>query len=364
MSSEEDYFDDLDCDLADEINEEKQNIRAQKVTIVSDQPEQYNPFEILPKIINLFKKLTYQSTDGLSLSEISYILPKIADMKRIIQEEKLDFIKLLPSLNEIIPLIKKSIKLLHNFLILLYKERFPELSTLIPSPLQYSKVIILLEGEDWQKSEIDKLFPQLENIAHLSKEQVLVLTMSMRTSFKSKEPLNFQTRTQILETNTILENLWQIQADLEQYIASKISLIAPNMCFLVGSEVTAQLLAYAGGVLEFSRIPSCNIASIGKNKHLSHELHTLESGVRQEGYLFTTDLIQSFPVAIHKQMLRMLCAKVTLAARVDAGQRYDDKNTVLAQKWKAELLEKAKKLSEAPNIVDTKASFTYSGGST
>ena len=67
----------------------------------------------------------------------------------------------------------------------------------------------------------------------------------------------------------------------------------------------------------------------------SHELHTLESGVRQEGYLFASDMIQKFPVSVHKQMLRMLCAKVSLAARVDAGQKNGDRNTVLAHKWKA-----------------------------
>ena len=355
MSSEEDYFDELECDLADEIKEEQEYVQLKRVTTVNSQTEQLNPSETLLEIIGLFKTLTHLSPDGLSLSEISQVLPKIADIKRILQQERIDFIKLLPSLNEIVPLIKNNIRLLHNYLILLYKGRFPELSSLIPSPLQYSKVITILENEDWSKNESDELLSHLEKEAKLTKEQILVLTMSMKTSFKNKEPLNIKTGTQILETSSILENLWRLQEDIGQYIASKISLIAPNMCLLVGSEIVAQLIAHAGGVLEFSRIPSCNIASIGKNKHLSHELHTLESGVRQEGYLFTSDLIQKFPVAIHKQMLRMLCAKVSLAARVDAGQKNGDRNTDLAQKWKTELSKKARKLSEAPTIAETKA---------
>lgn len=355
MSSEEDYFDELEYDLADEVNEEKEDIQTKKLTTVNCQTEKFNPFEILPESIELFRTLALISPDRLSLSETAQILPKIVDLKRILQQQEIDFIKLLPFFNEIIPLIKSNIKLMHNFLISLYSRRFPELSSLIPSPLQYSKVISILENENYSKNESDELFFHLENKAKLTREQILVLTMSMKTSFKNKEPLDIKTRTQILEANSILENLWKLQEDIGQYIASKISIIAPNVCFLVGPEIAAQLIAHAGGVLEFSRIPSCNIASIGKNKHLSHELHTLESGVRQEGYLFASDMIQKFPVSVHKQMLRMLCAKVSLAARVDAGQKNGDRNTILAHKWKAELSKKARKLSEAPSISETKA---------
>ncbi|CAI4062397.1 hypothetical protein SKDZ_07G3370 [Saccharomyces kudriavzevii ZP591] len=356
MTSEDDYFDDLDGDLADGFNEEKEDqTLAQEIVTADDQTKHSNPFIILQNIIESFKTLPQLNMDELPPSEISQISPKIAAIRNILQQEGINFIKLLPCLNAIIPLIKSDIKSLHNFLILLYGKRFPELSSLIPSSLQYSKVASILESEHWSKNESDKLSPQLENEANLTKEQVLVLTMSMKTSFNNKEPLDIGTRKQISEATAMLKNLWVLQEDVGRYVASKISVIAPNMCLLVGPEVAAQLLAYAGGVLEFSRIPSCNIASIGKNKHLSHELHTLASGVRQEGYIFSTDLIQNFPLAIHKQMLRMICAKVTLAARVDASQQSGDRNTVLAQKWKAELLNKAKKLSEAPDIAETKA---------
>ncbi|KAF4005092.1 nucleolar protein [Saccharomyces cerevisiae] len=158
MSSEEDYFDELEYDLADEVNEEKEDIQTKKLTTVNCQTEKFNPFEILPESIELFRTLALISPDRLSLSETAQILPKIVDLKRILQQQEIDFIKLLPFFNEIIPLIKSNIKLMHNFLISLYSRRFPELSSLIPSPLQYSKVISILENENYSKNESDELF--------------------------------------------------------------------------------------------------------------------------------------------------------------------------------------------------------------
>ena len=51
MSSEEDYFDELEYDLADEVNEEKEDIQTKKLTTVNCQTEKFNPFEILPESI-------------------------------------------------------------------------------------------------------------------------------------------------------------------------------------------------------------------------------------------------------------------------------------------------------------------------
>lgn len=39
MSSEEDYFDELEYDLADEVNEEKEDIQTKKLTTVNCQTE-------------------------------------------------------------------------------------------------------------------------------------------------------------------------------------------------------------------------------------------------------------------------------------------------------------------------------------
>lgn len=45
-----------------------------------------------------------------------------------------------------------------------------------------------------------------------------------------------------------------------RYVESRMNVIAPNTCALVGSGIASQLLGLAGGLTALSRIPGCNIA--------------------------------------------------------------------------------------------------------
>ena len=43
------------------------------------------------------------------------------------------------------------------------------------------------------------------------------------------------------------------------YLSNRMHYIAPNLCEIVGSTVASKLIASAGGIVELSRIPACNI---------------------------------------------------------------------------------------------------------
>lgn len=43
------------------------------------------------------------------------------------------------------------------------------------------------------------------------------------------------------------------------FIIHQMDHVAPNLCELVGATVAAKLIASAGGIVELSRIPACNI---------------------------------------------------------------------------------------------------------
>ena len=42
--------------------------------------------------------------------------------------------------------------------------------------------------------------------------------------------------------------------------------LAPNVSALIGTEIAANLVALAGGMIALSRIPSCNVVLIGKKE--------------------------------------------------------------------------------------------------
>lgn len=249
-----------------------------------------------------------------------------------------DLTQTLATLNSLTYIAHNEILVLHNLLKLTYSTKFGELESLVPQPLQYANVVRIIETNEGN----------LETDAQLSKEQVLVLNMSMKSSFQACVKVD---KVKILQLHELLMTVSKIRNELNSFILSKASLVAPNLCSLLGPEVTSLLLSHSGGVLELSQVPSCNLASIGKNKHLSHELHTNLSGVRQEGYIYRSSLVQEQPLESRKQMLRMVCAKVALAARVDAGHPRDDQ---LGRHWKNELSEKIQKLQEPPGISTTK----------
>lgn len=292
--------------------------------------------------------------DTLNPSTLSKVLPYIPKINELILDKHTQFKTVLSGLNTLYTIIESEIDLLHKYLQKSYEKRFPELEAILPNPVQYSNTINILETVDLNDREM--LTSKLEMEGGISKEQILVLIMSMKQYFNNDLIISHEKKNNILIINRNISSLHMLGKQISEYISSNIMSIAPNVAALVGPNTAAKLINNAGGLLQLSQIPSCNLASIGKKKHLSHELHTTLSGVRQEGYIYFSPIIQDHPLDMRKQLLRMVSAKISLAARVDAGQTASESsNNELGEKWRKEITEKIKKLHENPGIAIAKA---------
>ncbi|CCC70186.1 hypothetical protein NCAS_0E01160 [Naumovozyma castellii] len=355
---EEDYFNDLEVDLGSELEENEEEYEALDITPQSGYDDAFNDLTndtaFLNELVKTFKPSTMLSSVDMNMEpkKLSIVYRAIEKLKAMFHSQSTSFIEVLPHLNELSHQIRREIDILYQYSKNIYSTRFTELDTIAATPYQYAKVTSLIEGTSDDKA--GQLPINIEIEAKLSKEQVLVLRMSMQTSFLKNKPLEKKVKHLLLEACSMIIQLTDLQNVILQYISSNVSDIAPNLCVLVGPEVASLLIAHTGGILQLAEIPSCNLASIGKNRHLSHELHTTLSGVRQEGYIYSSELVQNQPIQNHKQMLRMVCAKVALAARVDAGQRGAAKNDLLGQRWREELETKIQKVTESPNISNVK----------
>lgn len=347
---EEDFTKDLDLDLASEEEEERwgeleavNGASAPLVDVVNSKlPTSDEPLDTFIANYRPVSLSMYQNLTPCDVCRLTSFEPQIS---QLLLQDSSDLSSVLFKLNDISLVLQREISALHSYMKLHYNQKFPELEDLVPKPLQYANVVHTLEHiDDCVNSSIAMA---LEQEAGLSKEQTLVLTMSMKTSFKYDKTLGKECSLFLSQSRSLMQELINIQDRINNFVMSKVSHVGPNVCALVGPKVTSLLLSHVGGILELSQIPSCNLASIGKNKHLSHELHTSITGVRQEGYIYGCPLIQEQPTQYHKQLLRMVCAKVSLAARVDAGSRdssaLDDS---LGIKWKRELLDKIQKLQD------------------
>ena len=331
--------------------------------------------DTVKQAIGNYKPFVISSADFSSIdpSKISRIYQLRSTILKLIscEAEATDSEELLSSLNDLTPLIRNDIDTLHKCMVILYSHRFQELSSLVTSAVQYAKVVQFLEranlNGELEEENYSYVSDKLEEDAQLTKEQTLVLMISLRTSLKKTEDTSLtEGKLELLfKMSDIIIELDSLATKVSKFVSSKVHLIAPNVCALVGAEITALLLSHTGGIAALSRIPTCNLASIGKRRHLSHELHnsmSIGGGTGQAGYIGRCELVQYQPAEYRKQMLRMLCAKVTLAARVDAGQhklsQTKDKSTsddtLLGEKWRKEIEAKITKLRAAPLLTTTK----------
>lgn len=356
FGEEDDFFKDLEADFQD--NEEQDEILEPVILSTDKLLNDQLDFDIISQLVLAYKIAPMESIDNVNLQNHFQFIDNASRMTRLMNKNDVDFTKLLTFFNELAAIIQGEINVLHNYIKQIYKPRFGELETLVPSPLQYSKIIFVLEKNETDVTEDEKLSKKLENFSGISKEQLLVLIMSIKTSFNKAFSFKEDHNNMLFRLVDLVQLSTRLREDIITFLSSKMINIAPNLCAILGSEVTSLLIAHAGGIMELSQIPSCNLSSIGKTKYLSHELQTTASGVRQEGYIYRSDLIQSQPISFHKQLVRMVCAKVALASRVDAGQQNkpyttDIQNT-LGIKWREEVLEKIKKLQNAPDIANVK----------
>lgn len=337
---DEDFTKDLEFDLVEEEEDNKeQGILDELETGVQDDDISY-----LAQFIESHKPES--NFKGDVLQHLSYVPMLERRVLSLLDSAVENLPWVLLRLNELSSLLQSEIRLLHNYSKDLYYEKFGELEALVPNPRQYIQVIHVVENEGHNANS-----ETLEREAGLSKEQILVLKMSMKTSYKDNLPWPIERREKLAEARSNMLAIMEIESKVRQFVVEKVSHVAPNLCAFIGPDVTSHLLSHAGGILELSQIPSCNLASIGKNKHLTHELHTSLTGVRQEGYIYRSDLVQSQPYEYHKQVLRMACAKVALAARVDAGITPGSQaDNSLGFKWKQEIVQKTLKQRESASI--------------
>lgn len=214
------------------------------------------------------------------------------------------------------------------------EEQYPELASLTHNPFQLVESIKILN--DVQDPN-DMLPTLLSSSASFTREQALVICMADRGS-RPTPKLN-EVRKALL-----------LQQHEEQQLKIHIHNIAPNLTALLGPRVANKLIRYAGSIEALSCIPGCNLASIGK-KEISTPSGKLY-GV-QHGYISQCDLVQQQPLPRQKQMVRMVSAKASLAARVDATKA--NPSGEFGSRWFRELSALIAKRHGPPPLAQVKA---------
>ncbi|KAL4425922.1 hypothetical protein ABPG75_009938 [Micractinium tetrahymenae] len=243
--------------------------------------------------------------------------------------------KLLVDCNQLAVDIDNEIVVVYNFLRDRYKTKFPELESLVHNPLDYARVVQAIGNEmDVTLVDLDRLLPPAT---------VMVVTVTATTT--SGKPLSEEELKKVQDGCAMTLQLEEDKHLILKLVQQQMDRIAPNLSAAVGTEIAAQLMGVAGGLINLSKMPACNVQVLGaKRKNLAGFSST--AAQPHQGFIFASDIVQQTPPSLRPKAARLVGAKCTLLARVDAyGQ---DPSGTAGRNMKEEMVKKIEKWQEPP----------------
>lgn len=251
--------------------------------------------------------------------------------------------------------IDGEVALVHKFVRDHYSTRFPELERLVTTPLEYAKVVAILGNGPMDSESIKAMQTSTDNPLGLTLKSVLdgpsLMIVTVEATTSKGHEMTPEELQRVYQACEMVIALHKAKYTLTEYVQSRMAIFAPNLTALTGSLTAAQLLNAAGGLTGLSKTPACNIASWGSKKRQSGLATNI--GVRQQGYLYNSEIIRGIPNDLKKQAMRIVSAKLVLAARVDRTRSSPDGST--GEDLKQACLERLEKLTEPPTNKGTRA---------
>ncbi len=215
------------------------------------------------------------------------------------------------------------------------------------NPLDYAKTVAILGNGPI--AHIDRLSNSTDNIVGATLRSILdgptmmivnVEGVQSRGQEMSEAELNATLRA--CEMTLQLDRAKKVLTD---YVQSRMDIFAPNLTALIGSLTAAQLLNFAGGLKGLAKTPDRNVPAMGSRKQKQSGMAT-NIGIRQQGFLYHSELIQSIANDLRVQAMRIVSGKLVLAARVDSVFQSRDGSTGI--QLRDDCLRRLDKLIEPP----------------
>lgn len=209
--------------------------------------------------------------------------------------------------------LDQEILLVNKFIRDRYRSKFPELETLIRNPLDYAKTVNLIGNE--------------MNIVKLDLTQVLppasIMVVKTAATTTRGQPLPEKELALVLKASEMALDLDVAKRKILEYVQSRMSLFAPNLSVLIGTQTAAKLIGATGGLNGLRKTPACNIASLGAKRALGTGF-AITHAEGAQGFLYHSEIIQRTAPDYRKQAQRKVVGKVVILARIDAERTYPD----------------------------------------
>eukprot|EP00123_Amoebidium_parasiticum_P006097 comp17151_c0_seq1/m.15965 comp17151_c0_seq1/g.15965 ORF comp17151_c0_seq1/g.15965 comp17151_c0_seq1/m.15965 type:complete len:558 (-) comp17151_c0_seq1:474-2147(-) len=206
-----------------------------------------------------------------------------------------------------------------------YGWHFPEMSKLVPDNLAYAKVVRKVQARtNVKNTDLTDVLPE-EMIDDV--KQAAEISMG---SDVSEEDM-----TNIVYLCEQVISIGEYRTQLYDYLKARMNAIAPNLTCMVGELVGARLIAHAGSLLNLAKYPASTVQILGAEKALFRALKT-KSDTPKYGLIYHASLIGQSAPKNKGKISRVLAAKTSLSARVDALGDKDNVSIGLENRAKVE----------------------------
>merc|ERR1712115_512533 len=131
--------------------------------------------------------------------------------------------------------------------------------------------------------------------------------------------------------------LSEFRRELQEYLRSKMSAVAPNLAALIGDIVGARLISHAGSLTNLAKYPASTVQILGAEKALFRALKT-KGNTPKYGLIFHSSFIGRAGSKNKGRISRYLANKCSIASRIDCF--IDEPTTAYGDKMREQVEER------------------------
>lgn len=246
--------------------------------------------------------------------------------------------------NNISVAIDNEVNLIHKFVKDKYSKRFPELESLVPSPLDYMLTAKEL-GNDLGRAKNNERLQEF-----LTQATIMVVTVTAATT--AGKVLPDSEMEAINEACDIARELDNKKSRILAFVESQMSFIAPNLSAIVGPNIAAKLMGVAGGLTALSKMPACNLEVLGSQKKTLQGFSSKQT-MPHTGFVFQCPIVENTPPDLRRKAARLVAYKSAIVCRVDATHAQPDGS--VGEAFREKIEKSLEKLQEPPPVKQVKA---------
>uniref|UniRef100_A0A8C2GW89 Nucleolar protein 56 n=1 Tax=Cyprinus carpio TaxID=7962 RepID=A0A8C2GW89_CYPCA len=191
-----------------------------------------------------------------------------------------------------------------------YGYHFPELIKIVNDNSMYCKLAKLIGN---RKELTEEMLEAIEEITMDSGKAQAILEASRSSMGMDISPIDL---INIESFSSRVVSLTNYRQELQAYLQSKMSQVAPNLAALIGEVVGARLISHAGSLTNLAKYPASTVQILGAEKALFRALKT-RGNTPKYGLIFHSTFIGRAAAKNKGRISRYLANKCTIASRID-----------------------------------------------